>query len=189
MPWRPRRRGFDFRAGTLRQPVVLLRLSRPKEEEEGTMQSRRRLVHGAAVTAAVIAVALLGVAGCSTVGPESSWTGSEGSVTGVVRSTTGSALVGIDVRMCAQSDDGECIEYQTCTGSGGVYSVDGVELGEAHAYEKDYVVYVNRTTSSALPIVSGYGTYVGTVEITSRGSMYDVTITAQGPGVPDGFVE
>ncbi len=153
------------------------------------MQSRRRLTRGAAVTAAVIAVALLGLAGCSTVGPESSWTGNDGSVTGVVRSSGGSALVGIDVRMCAQTDGGECIEYRTSTGAGGVYAVQAIDLGGAHAYERDYTVYVNRTRSSALPLVSNYGTYAGTVAVTVNGSTLDVTIVDQGPGVPDGFVE
>lgn len=146
-------------------------------------------MHGAAVTAAVVAVALMGVTGCSMVEPESSWTGNDGSITGVVSSTTGSALVGVDVRMCTQTDDGQCLEYYTTTGPDGVYSIDGLELGDAHAYEKAYVVYVNRTTSSAIPVVSGYGTYVATVPVTSEGSSYDVTITAPGPGDPSGFVE
>lgn len=153
------------------------------------MRSRSWLLHRAAVAAAVIAVAALGMTGCSMVGPESSWTGNEGSVSGVVRSTGGYALAGIDVRMCAQTGSGECLDYMTTTGAGGCYSVESLELGDVHAYSMDYVVYVNRTPSSALPIVAGYGTHVATVNVTAAGSAYDVTIQAQAPGVPEDYIE
>ncbi|MFH1501936.1 MAG: hypothetical protein ABIG03_02700 [Candidatus Eisenbacteria bacterium] len=153
------------------------------------MRGKRRLMHRAAMAAALVAVAVLGIAGCSTVGPESSWAGNEGSISGTVRSDTGSALVGIDVRLRGQTSDGECVDYTATTGATGTYSVVGVELGQAHAYEMDYAVYVNRTTSSAMPLVSNYGTHVATVAVTTSGTSYDVVIVGQGPGIPVDFIE
>jgi len=151
------------------------------------MQSRRRLLHRAVVAALVVLAVV--ATGCSMVGPESSWSGNEGSLTGVVRSTQGYALAGIDVRVRTEVSEGDWIQYDATTDAAGVYRLTGVELGQAHAYEKDYTIYVNRSTSSASPIVSGYGTYVASVPISVGGTDYDVTITVAAPGTPDGFIE
>jgi hypothetical protein len=106
-----------------------------------------------------------------------------------VRSDGGSSLAGIDVRLRTQMPDGGWSEYYATTDATGTYRVTGMELGQAHAYEMDYTMYVNRTISSALPIVSNYGTYVSSVAVVSDGSSCDVVITNQGPGIPDDFIE
>lgn len=153
------------------------------------MRSRRRFVYRVAVAAAVMAVAVLGFTGCSMVSPESSWTGSEGSISGTVSSDGGSALAGIDVRMYGQAAGGESVDYCATTDANGSYSVDCVELGGPHAYEMDYVIYVNRTASSAVPIVTNYGTHVATVSVATSGSSYDAVILSQSPGLPDDLYE
>jgi hypothetical protein len=153
------------------------------------MRNRPRLLHRVAVATALLAVAALGVAGCSMVGPESSWDGNEGSISGTVRSDGGSALAGIDVSLRAQDAGGQWIEYNVTTDATGSYRVNSMELGQAHAYEMNYTVYVNRTDSSALPIVSSYGTHVATVPVQASGTSYDVVIIAEGPDTPEGFVE
>ncbi len=186
---RPRRRaqGFmnDGRLGTR----FVAPAGWSEVEEESTMRSRRRLMHGAVVAAAVVAVAALGLSGCSMVSPESSWTGIEGSIGGTVRSSGGSALAGIDVRVCGEVDCGECVEYYVVTDASGSYHIENMELGWAYAYEMDYVVYVNRTTSSAYPIDSDYGTDVATVAVTATGGWYDAVIIDQGPGIPEDLID
>jgi len=146
-------------------------------------------LHRATAAGVVMLVLALGAAGCSVVGPESSWSGNEGSLTGVVRSTEGYAIAGIDVTARAQTSEGDWVEYVVTTDAGGVYGLNGVELGQAHAYEKDYVLYVNRTAGSALPIVSGYGTWMATVPVRTSGTSCDVTIPVNSPGMPDEYIE
>ncbi|MBD3348493.1 MAG: hypothetical protein GF400_04780 [Candidatus Eisenbacteria bacterium] len=151
------------------------------------MQNRCRMLRS--VAAACVLVLTIAICGCSTVGPESSWSGNSGSVEGVVRSNDGDALAGIDVTMRAQTSDGDWIEYEVTTGAGGAYELDGVELGNEHSFEKDYDVYVNRTVASALPIVSAYGTYVGTISVSVSGTTCDVTIREGDSGAPDTYVD
>lgn len=154
------------------------------------MRGKCCLLRRPSATGLILALAALSLAGCSAIGPESSWTESEGTIEGTVLTTSGKEISDISVRLWGGLDaDATPIEYRVTTNPGGVYAVTSVELGYAHAYEKAYQIYVNRSVLSAAPINSAYGTYVGTVTVSANGTWLDVTITEAPPGPPDNYFE
>ncbi len=154
------------------------------------MRSKCWLLHGRTTAVVVLAAAALSLAGCSAIGPESTWSGSEGLIEGTIVSDSAKELPGIEVLLWGGIDE-ECnaIEYCATTDLSGRYTVDGVELGSAHAYERTYEIYVNRTPSSAMPMNDGYGTYTGTVTVSANGTWHDVVIVEAEPGPPDDYFE
>jgi hypothetical protein len=154
------------------------------------MESKCWLSHRRAILAVAVAVVALSFAGCSSIGPDSSWTANEGTIEGTVVSNVGKELPDIQVRLWGGIDE-ECnpIEYLTTTDLSGMYEVSSVDLGGSHAYELTYQMYVNRTPSSAAPINEAYGTYVGTVTVCANGTWHDVTIVEAPPGPPDSYFE
>ena len=154
------------------------------------MRCKCWLLHRPSVAGVVLAVAALSLAGCSSLGPESSWTGNEGTIEGTVQSTSGSGLGEISVRLWGGIDE-ECnpIEYRVATDATGGYAVTSIDLGGVHAYERIFQMYVNRSVSSATPINDDYGTYVATVAVSADGTWHDVMIVEAPPGPPDSYFE
>ena len=154
------------------------------------MRSKCWLLHGRTTVTVVLAVAALSLAGCSAIGPEATWSGSEGLIEGTVLSDSAKELPGIEVLLWGGIDENnDPIEYWVTTDLSGTYIVDSVELGSAHSYERTYEMYVNRTSSSATPRNDAYGTYTGTVTVTANGTWHDVVIVEAGPGTPDDYFE
>ena len=134
------------------------------------MQDRLRILHpaGMVVVAAMMVAGTL--AGCSSLGPESSWSGNTGDLSGTVRSAGGDALPGIQVCLCAE-ENGNAI-CQVTTDAAGEYSITGVELPGAHTFAETFWVCVNRMPGDATRIQPDYGMYAGDVTI-----QRDVTVS------------
>ena len=147
------------------------------------MRSKCWLLHGRTTVTVVLAVAALSLAGCSAMGPESTWSGNEGVIEGTILSDSAKELSGIEVLLWGGIDE-DCnpIDYCTTTDVGGTYTLDSVELGGTHVYD-------NRTPSSATPIDEAYGTYTGTVTVSANGTEHDVVIVEAPPGPPDSYFE
>ncbi len=153
------------------------------------MIGKRRIVRGALVVAAVAAVAGLVASGCSTTGPESSWEGNSGSVSGSVRSDRGSAVSGIAVYLWRQAGtESELTEYYVTTDADGEWQIENVELGEPHAYKQSYGVCVNRTPGSALAINEAFGTYTSTIVVEAdECAVVDIVLSEEGE--PEQYVD
>lgn len=154
------------------------------------MRSKFWLLHRGSVAVVVLAVGGLALAGCSVLGPEPSWNGSDGTIEGTITSDAGKEVGGIEVTLWGGIDEAcDPIEYCATSAADGTYSLTSVEIGGTHAYECTYEMYVNRTPSSATPIDSSYGTYVATVTVSVNGTWHDVTIVEAEPGPPDNYFE
>jgi hypothetical protein len=116
------------------------------------------------------------LAGCSSLGPESSWSGNTGDLSGTVRSDVGGALPGVQVCLCAE-ENGDAI-FQVTTDAAGEYRITGVELPGAHTFAETFWVCMNRTPGDATRIQQNYSMYAGEVTVEKDTTVtLDVTLT------------
>jgi hypothetical protein len=151
------------------------------------MQDRLHILHPASVVVATTLVVAAALAGCSSLGPESTWSGNAGDLSGTVRSDSGESLTGIEVCLC--TGDGQVVT-QVTTDACGDYRITDVELTQAHAYAEAFWVYVNRTSSSATALQDTYSTYASQVTVeTGTTVSVDVVLVEEGPGQPSEYVD
>ena len=146
------------------------------------------LVRRGAPAAVAILLAGLLASGCSTVTSDDSWTGSTGTLEGVVRSEIDQPADGVDVYIwCDASADMAAQQYRVATNDAGCFTIENVELGSAHAFAKTYYICVNCAPLSMVAVDTRFGTYSGSVYVQKDGGTpYEIEIDwiPSGPGEP-----
>jgi len=133
------------------------------------MRSRSDFLHRLGMLGVLALVAVVGVAGCSMTSPSDPWDGNTGSLEGTVSSDRGGAIQGIQVCLWAElGASQEQVEYTLVTDAQGVFEESEMDLGERHAFEATYEVYVNCTKTDQSAINDDYRTCITTVTLSTE---------------------
>ena len=125
--------------------------------------SRGQFVLRAVAAAAFVVMTMTG---CSMVGPESAWDGNSGTVTGTVEDRMGNPIEAVTVYMWAEvGSDAREVSYEIRSCSNGTFEVLDVDLGDPHAFEQTYEVYVNRMKDAEESLDEEYVSYCCTVTV------------------------
>jgi len=151
------------------------------------MQDRLRILHPACMVVVAAMMVAGTLAGCSSLGPESSWSGNTGDLSGTVRSDDGESLPGIEVCLCAE-ENGDA-SFQVTTDAAGEYRITGVELPGAHTFAETFWVYMNRTPGDATRIQQNYSMYAGQVTVEKDATVSLDVILTEVVSPPSQYVE
>ena len=149
------------------------------------MRSERAILHRVAALGLTALVAVAGLVGCSSVEPTDSWASDTGTLTGMVRSDSGSTLSEIEVWLWTElGAEGREVCYQTETDVTGRYEFQDVEMAGPHSFEETYWLCANRTPDRSSSIDADFSTCRHRVTVPRAATRTD-DIVLQYIGAPD----